>query len=208
MAPSAVSGERVAARRGPGRPRADGIDERVIDAALELIDAEQPVTAGRLVERSGVSRAAIYRRWASIADVVAAALDRGRESLVIPVHGDLRAAIAESFLGGAERHQGTYSDERMRQRLRLALADRGLQRAYWDAHVSRRRAATEAALCAGVERGVLRDDLDIAACVDLLGGVFYYQLVVRGVAMTDAAAVARCRAALDVVWRGMQPDPV
>ncbi|KQZ11811.1 transcriptional regulator [Microbacterium sp. Root53] len=189
--------------RGPGRPRAAGLDERVVAAALELIDAELPVTAGRLVERSGVSRAAIYRRWPSLADLVAAALDRGREPLEIPIDGDLRSAIFESFLGGAERQPSTYSDERMRQRLRLALADRALQRAYWDAHVSRRRVATLTALRAGIDRGVLRDDLDVEACVDLLGGVFYYQLVVRGVPMTDADALARCRAAFDVVWRGM-----
>jgi hypothetical protein len=59
----------------------------------------------------------------------------------------------------------------------------------------------------GIERGLLRTDLDVEACFDLLAGVFYYQLVVRGVPFEDAGARARRRSALEVAWRGMQSDP-
>ena len=206
-----MNGEGAAAsvegrRRGPGRPRAEGLDERVVAAALELIDAGEPVTAWRLVERSGVSRAAIYRRWPSLTELVATALDRGREPHIIPSDGDVRAAVFESFLGAAERGLPGYPEERMRRRLVLGLEDRALQRAYWEAHVARRRVATIGVLRAAVGSGLLRDDLDLEACADLLSGVFYYQLVVRGDSLADPSAVARCRAAIEVVWRGMEAD--
>ncbi|GAA3665298.1 TetR/AcrR family transcriptional regulator [Microbacterium marinilacus] len=194
-------------RRGPGRPRAEGHDERLIDAALALIDAGEHVTAGRLVERSGVSRAAIYRRWPSLADLVATALDRGREPLVIPTDGDLRVALFGAFVEGLERAVPGYPEARMRRRLVLGLEDRALQRAYWEAHVARRRVATVGALRVGMERGVLRGDLDPEACADLLSGVIYYQIVVRGEPLSQPSAVARCRAAFDVIWRGMEAAP-
>ena len=102
----------------------------------------------------------------------------------------------------------SYPEERFRQRIRLAMADRKLQKAYWTSHVSRRREPIENALRAGVETGELRADLDVEACFDLIAGVFYYQLVVRGDRVDDPATRARCRAALDVVWRGMvEPLP-
>jgi AcrR family transcriptional regulator len=201
--PETAAAETESRRRGPGRPREDGLDERLVDAALALIDGGEPVTAGRLVDRSGVSRAAIYRRWPSLTDLVATALDRGREAHVIPTDGDLRSALFQAFLAGAERGMPGYPEQRMRRRLVLGLEDRALQRAYWEAHVARRRDSTIGVLRAGIARGVLRADIDLEACADLLSGVFYYQLVVRGEPMSDPAVVERCREALDVIWRGM-----
>ena len=193
-----------AAGRGPGRPRDERIDEQLLAAALTLIDANEEVTAARLVERSGVSRAALYRRWPSLAALVSAALDVGREvPPEIPTDGDLREAILGSILGALESGPGDYPEERFRQRIRLVMADRELQRAYWSSHVARRRAPLVRAIRAGVERGVLRPGLDPEACFDLIAGVFYYQIVVRGESLTDPGTRERCRAALEVAWRGM-----
>lgn len=193
------------ARRGPGRPRNDDIDDQVLTAVLELIDNQEEVTAARVVERSGVSRAALYRRWPSLTTLVAEALDVGREvPPAIPGDAGLREAIFAMLFGGTTEAGVTdYPEERFRQRIRLVMADRVLQKAYWSSHVSRRRVPIEAALCAGIEQGVLRPDLDPEACFDLIAGVFYYQIVVRGDRLDDEPTRARCRAALDVAWRGM-----
>lgn len=196
-------------RRGPGRPRDEELDGQILGAALALVDTGESVTVSRIVERSGVSRAALYRRWPSLTDLVAAALDVGREQpAAIPADGDLREAILGALLGATAGDEPIdYPEERLRQRLRLAMADRALQKAYWTSHVSRRRGPMEDALRAGVERGVLRADIDVEACFDLIAGVFYYQLVVRGERVDEPATRARCRAALEVAWRGMLPDP-
>jgi AcrR family transcriptional regulator len=194
----------VAVRRGPGRPRDEELDAQILAAALALIDGGETVTVSRLVTQSGVSRAAIYRRWPSLTALVAAALDVGRVVPPdIPLTGDLREAVAASLFGSQSVSVVGYSEERFRQRIRLAMADRDLQRAYWDSHVSRRRASLERALQAGVERGILRKGLDPATCFDLLAGVVYYQLVVRGESLTDPAVWQRCQDAFDIAWRGM-----
>jgi AcrR family transcriptional regulator len=195
---------RPAVRRGPGRPRDDELDQLILDAALRLIDDGEPVTVSRLVQTSGVSRAAIYRRWPSMTTLIAAALDVGRSvPPAIPIDGDLRAAIFASFFGGQTVSVVGYSEERFRQRIRLAMGERELQRTYWHSHVSRRRSSLEKALRVGIERGILRPDLDPATCFDLIAGVFYYQLVVRGDRMTDAGVQERCQDALEIAWRGM-----
>ncbi|MGF9660824.1 TetR/AcrR family transcriptional regulator [Arthrobacter crystallopoietes] len=193
-----------AVRRGPGRPRNEEIDSQLLRATLELIDEQTEVTAARIVERSGVSRAALYRRWPSLTTLISAALDVGREMPpAIPLDGNLREAILEGMLGSTESGPAEYPEERFRQRIRLVMADRELQKAYWSSHVSRRRGPMEAALRTGIEQGVLRPDLDVEACFDLIAGVFYYQIVVRGDRINDKNTHARCRAALEVTWRGM-----
>jgi AcrR family transcriptional regulator len=192
-------------RRGPGRPRAEGHDERILTAAADLLDRGEEVTVTRVVELSGVSRAALYRRWPSMTDLLAAALDVGREVPSIPLEGDLLEALVAGYTSGAA---GTgFSEERFRLRIRLAMTDRKLAQAYWRSHVARRRGAVAALLEEGIRRGDLRHDIDIDACIDLMNGVFYYQSVVRGVGLDDPTVAIRCREALIVAWRGMAVDP-
>ncbi|MGW0044621.1 TetR/AcrR family transcriptional regulator [Rhodococcus sp. NPDC003348] len=201
-----AAGVQAPAARGPGRPRKGDIDGRILGATLALIDENETPTVARVAERSGVSRAALYRRWPSITALVAAAIDTGREQPEpIATDGDLREAVLGSF---DSAHTDGYPEERFRRRIRLSMENPELQKAYWHSHVSRRRVPLEDALRAGINRGILREDLDAEACFDLLAGVFYYQFVVRGDALDDGATRARCRAALEVAWRGMLADPV
>lgn len=192
-------------RRRPGRPRDEEIDGQIIGAVLALIDAEKEVTVTRIVERSGVSRAALYRRWPSLTMLIAAALDVGR-TVPPPVdaEGDLHAAVVGAVFGDSATVSASgYSEVRFRHRIQLVMADRALQKAYWHSHVSRRRVPVEAALRRGIERGILREDLDVEACFDAMAGVAYYQLVVRGDRFDEPGSQARMKAALDVIWRGM-----
>ncbi|MFZ2529099.1 MAG: TetR/AcrR family transcriptional regulator C-terminal ligand-binding domain-containing protein [Rhodococcus sp. (in: high G+C Gram-positive bacteria)] len=199
------TGPGTSTARGPGRPRNGNIDEQILTATQELIDENEPITVNRIVQRSGVSRAALYLRWPSVTALVAAAVDAGRQRPEpLPTGADPRETILGAFLGAAgSEHPVGYPEERFRQRIRLAMENPELQKTYWASHVSRRRAPVEVALRDAIACGVLRDDLDVEACFDLLAGVLYYQLVVRGDRLADEAVHARCRRALDVAWRGM-----
>lgn len=197
----------AAVRRRPGRPRDEDMDGQIVAATLEIIDAGQDVTVSRVVARSGVSRAALYRRWPSLTTLIAAALDVGRTiPPEYPDGVDLREALIDGLgLGevGAVLTASGYSEERFRQRIRLVMSDRALQKAYWQSHVSRRRVPLLNALRAGIARGELRADLDVEACFDAIAGTAYYQIVVRGDRMDDPAVATRLRVAVEVIWRGM-----
>lgn len=199
-----VVGQDERARRGPGRPRESGHDGRIMQAALALIDNDQPVTVNAVVAASGVSRAALYRRWPSMTDLIAAALDHGRSYASISTEGNIKQNIIDAMFHRVPDTRGAaYPERRLRRRLALGLADRDLQLSLWRSHVGRRRTAMVEVLRAGIERGVLRPDTDIEASIDLMNGVFYYQIVVRGCVFDDPRAMARCREAFETVWRGM-----
>ncbi|MGW9159118.1 TetR-like C-terminal domain-containing protein [Microbacterium sp. NPDC055665] len=197
----------AAVRRRPGRPRDEDLDGQIVAATLAIIDAGDEVTVSRVVAGSGVSRAALYRRWPSLTLLIAAALDVGREvPPEYPADADLHEILFAGLGLGAEGVAPSapgYSEERFRQRIRLVMADRALQKTYWESHVSRRRVPLQNALRAGMARGELRPDLDVEACFDAIAGVAYYQLVVRGDRVSDPAVVERMRAAIQVIWRGM-----
>lgn len=125
--------------RRPGRPRDAALETRVLQAVIDLIDAGLPVTAGEVVERSGVSRAAIYRRWNTLDALIAAALDVGRVVVHPPEHLSIREALRFGFPRPEQGTTERYPEGRLRQRMLLALADPDLQHQYWERHVSRRR---------------------------------------------------------------------
>ncbi|MDF3313365.1 TetR/AcrR family transcriptional regulator [Rhodococcus sp. T2V] len=190
-------------RPGPGRPRDEALDEQIIEVTLALIDADEEVTVSRIVSRSGISKAALYRRWPSLTTLIAAALDFGRVvPPTIPTDGDLREAVLAAMFG-VQTEGADYSELRLRQRIRLVMADRTLQKAYWASHVARRRAPMESALRVGIERGILRADLDVEACFDAMAGAAYYQTVVRGDSFDNPETMMRLHAAFEVLWRGM-----
>lgn len=189
-----------------GRPRTEGIDEKIIEATLRLIDQGRPVTVNAVVSSSGVSRAALYRRWPSITGLVADALDHGRSVVELELTGDVKdALIGAIFIRTAESRGENYTHRRFRKRLELVMADQELQWAYWNSHVRRRRVAMLDALRTGVDRGELRQDLDLDAALDALLGPIYYQIVVRGTGIDAPDALTRCRQAFELSWRGMQP---
>lgn len=197
----------VGTRSRPGRPRDRELETQAIDAVVQLLDAGEEVTVSRIVELSGVSRAAIYRRWPSLTLLIAAALDVGRSAYPVLVpERNLRELITRGFLPGAHGHE--YPLERFRLRMKLISSDPVLQQAYWNAHVARRRAPLEEALLAAVQAGELHACLDVSSALDALAGVVYYQLVVRGADINAPDTRARMEAAFDLIWQGMRPVPL
>ncbi|BBG03582.1 MULTISPECIES: TetR/AcrR family transcriptional regulator [Pseudonocardia] len=202
---SAPHSEQASGRsRGPGRPRQDDISDRVLDAVLALIDADTPVTVNAVVARSGVSRAALYRRWATLPKLVAAALDRGRSPIELPEGGSALETLERIAPQPGDDVLAGYSEARLRQRLRLGLADHAVQREYWESHVSRRRAPVTAELERGRRSGEIRADIDPEIVQDLLAGMYYYQVVVRGEQLQSPEVIARCRAATTLIREAIE----
>ncbi|WP_353055798.1 TetR/AcrR family transcriptional regulator [Leucobacter sp. CX42] len=195
-------GVRTEQRARPGRPRVHALEERALAAAVSLIDSGEEVTVTRVVDLSGVSRAALYRRWPSITSLIAAALDVGHPSYPeVSDDADLRAVITQGFLPST-RAPGVVMT-RFQHRMRLILVDPSLQRTYWESHVARRRRPLEEALRRGVATGQLRPGLDVEATLDAVAGVVYYQLIVRGDDITSPETRQRLETAFDIIWAGI-----
>lgn len=188
-------------KRGPGRPRATDIERRVLTAARELISESSHAgdyTLNQLVERSGVSRAAIYRRWDSLRTLNVAALDVDRVPLPLPPAASLRETLLQGYAEGITAIDDT-AMAMITKRLIMGLRDPALQRSYWERHVRRRRQDFTELLLQAQQDGQLRKDIDVEVALDLINGLGYYQGVVRGEWGTETAQ-ARVTAGIELVW--------
>lgn len=197
------------APRAAGRPRDAAIEQTVLRAAVELIRENSPgddFTIGELVERSGVSRAAIYRRWENRKAIIVAALDSDRR----PVENLEDATVFEALTAGYTSALDSLSEQNfalINQRLMLGLKDPALQREYWERHVTRRREALITVIKRGQQMGEVRAEVDPDVVLDLLNGTIYYQGVVRG-DWNSPASRKRLAAAMELVYRAISEKQV
>lgn len=151
--------------------------------------------------RAGVSVMAVYRRFASIEDLLVTVASTPMSGRIQPSDtGALRTDLIEMV-----RHRITLlsrpSSKRGAAELLAAAAGSDRVRAATLVSVEARRAETLSVLRRGRDRGELRADCDLDLVVDLLEGVVYYRLLWRS-AQLDEASV---EGAIDSVLRGAAP---
>lgn len=195
----------VKARRSPGRPRSEDVDEAILTAAIELLTSGGPdaTTISAVVRRSGIGRASVYLRYPNRDALVAAAVQRmigGSPSLVA---GDIDDRLRIS----ADQTR-TLLDSPEFQTLLPAIV-RGLLvtdgrpgMLTYDTLIPNRRLIAEAYRQSAASAG-LRTDIDAEMVVDLvIGGLLSYLL-----ATGSAPSPADTERMVTVVIDGLRARP-
>jgi AcrR family transcriptional regulator len=174
--------------RRPGRPRSEEADRAILDAALDEYAHRglDGLTMDAVAGRAGVSKATIYRRYPCKMDLVIAAVTMvGDEHSAIPDSGDLRSDLRDILVTLRTK----VLDSKLGPCLRMLVVDSYVHDELRDAHrafVAQRRASTKRMLGHAVERGELREGLDLDLVCDLLVSVLFYRFLVSGRPITDA----------------------
>ncbi|MGP0223608.1 TetR/AcrR family transcriptional regulator [Paenarthrobacter sp. NCHU4564] len=191
------------AERRPGRPRDTSLESTVLSATVELLLERdtRDVTISAITERSGVSRAALYRRWSSREELLAAALDSVRTAVGLK-RGDTSLDTILASYEEASLEVDSRVGALVKKRVAMGLEYDQLRALSWDRHVSRRREPVAEEIRRGIQSGELSPDVDVEAMIDLINGVYYYQMVVRGPEPSPEATRERLRNAVKLVWEG------
>ena len=186
---------------GRGRPRSLDADEKILDAAMELLVERgyEGATIGAVAMRARVGSKTIYRRYVNRVEMLAAAID---ERLgVRPVENtgntlaDLRAMVSMlagiTLRGPGMRLLGVVlTEERRHPELLSAYRRRGV----WP-----RRRLLRAVLERAVRRGEVRGEVDLDVAVDLVWGAVFARYV-SGVGGEEGFVDG----VVDAVWRGVE----
>jgi AcrR family transcriptional regulator len=164
--------------RGPGRPREERVTRAVLDAVVELV-AEQgmnAVTMDAVAVRAGVSKPAIYRRWAAKQDLIIAATEARIGSLSVPDRGDFRAELREILTARMEAYRQPGVD-RLMAGVIGAAAETGADRGAYGAYSARVMGETRRILERGIDRGDVRPDVDVRAAATMVAAPMVFRLV-------------------------------
>ena len=169
-----------------GRPRDRQIDAAVLDATLAALDASGygRLTLEAVARAAGTTKPAIYRRWPGRQQLVLAALGQRLGEAKAPDTGCTLCDLDEClkvFLAAFRRMppgvlDALYAD---------CVGDPELRAAFMATLFDPPRAAVSQTLERAHARGDLRDDVDLALILDLLGSFIHYRLLFRHAPASD-----------------------
>lgn len=164
------------------RPRVEGDREQeILDAALEVLGevGYDRLTMDAVAQRAKASKATLYRRWNSKATLVVEALARTKGIPEVPDTGSLRTDLLTAFcgMGGLTDHDTTSTFGAVM----TALTTDPEFAAEFRSRVLQPKAQLSRALFQrAVDRGEVRDDLDLDLMAPALAGIVLHRLFVMG----------------------------
>ena len=107
-------------KRGRGRPRREGADEAILQAARELLEETgyAAFNVDVIAERTGIAKTTIYRRWPTKGALVAAAIDNPSSTSADAILRETEHLLAR--LAGADLDVLRAVIQPRRERLRAA----------------------------------------------------------------------------------------
>jgi AcrR family transcriptional regulator len=160
--------------RGPGRPRDADIDLRVLEVARRHLARHgyESLSVAAVAQEAETTRQALYRRWATKADLATAAIAGLSRAAERPPTADPYADLVgelEAFRRGISRPDGVS----MVGTMLLRSTDPELVALYRERLVAPRRARFRAILERARDGGLLPAEADIGLGVSALTGSWY-----------------------------------
>jgi AcrR family transcriptional regulator len=181
---------RAGSGRAIGRPRETRADQAILAAVLELM-AERGVSEVRMndvAERARVGKAAIYRRYRSRDELIAAAVGALVSEIRVPNTGSTTEDLLALMRDAIEVYGNSVAARAMPSLVEAMSRDPELADAVRSGFLAGRRTALQEVLERGVTRGDLRPDLDFELALDVLAGPLFYRLLVTGGPMDERLA--------------------
>ncbi len=170
------------------RPRSAACDHAILDAALAEYAANglDGMSVDAVAARAGVSKATIYRRYPSKAElIIAAANAAAEEQTPSPDTGSLREDLGIALRNLRRLLNDPVVGPAKRMLLNDAARNEELARMHGES-VSERRNAIHEMYRRGIERGELRPDIDLEYACDFVSAPLFYRHLVSGASISDA----------------------
>jgi AcrR family transcriptional regulator len=164
-----------------GRPRSEHSHEAILDAVLELLEAEGygALTIEGVARQAGVGKQTIYRWWKCKAELVLEAYaNHAASKIPVPDRGTVRGDL-EAFLGAGFKRLTDISGPIMRGLMADAVHDEEFREVLMTAFLGKRRDALKEILQRGVARGELEPGADLDLACDLILGPMWYRLLLQ-----------------------------
>jgi AcrR family transcriptional regulator len=187
-----------------GRPRDAQLDHAILEAtrALLAVDSYAELSMESVAVRARVGKKTLYRRWASKAPLVAAAVldayGRGG-SFGVPDTGDIRADLQSWLIEHAEFIADTSNAALIRALIAAAAANPSDKNALYERLSAPQHAGLMTRLRHAAETGELRTDADFDAISKALIGILLLEVLTH----TDGEGRTRFDGLLDAMLRGV-----
>jgi AcrR family transcriptional regulator len=196
-----VGADDAPVRRGRGRPRDPATDQKITKAAadLMLLRGYDRTTVDDVADRAGVGKATVYRRWPSKEDLAVAAMETLYSAeMPEPNTGSVVTDLAEGYRSVLAFVNTPEGEAFLRTSIAESVRDDRIA-ALYRASTERREQASRVTFERAIERGEVREDLDIDSAVQWLGGL----LAVRAITNRPMPGIDEADQLVEFTLRGV-----
>jgi len=189
-------------RRGRGRPRDPGTDDRITRAAAELLLQRgfDRTTVDDVAARAGVGKATVYRRWPSKEDLAVAAMETLYSAeMPEPDTGSIRSDLAASYRAVLTFVNTPEGEAFLRTSIAESVRD-GRIAALYRSSTERREQQSRATFERAIARGEVRPEIDVDSAVQWLGGL----LAIRAITHRPMPSVDDADVLVEFTLRGIE----
>lgn len=166
-------------KRSPGRPRSEKSHQAMLLATLELL-AEvgfDGMSIDAIAARAKVGKTTIYRRYTNKEELVADALDKFPEEIIIPDTGTLWGDLEALIQNIAQITLNPLGRQIVAMIISHTSTNPQFAQIYWTKYLQPRREAFVAVIERAKARREVRENLDPLLAFDSISGMMLYTLV-------------------------------
>ncbi|NEQ70847.1 MAG: TetR/AcrR family transcriptional regulator [Symploca sp. SIO2D2] len=162
-----------------GRPRSIQAHQAILRATLELLGEVgfEAMSLEAIATRAGVGKTTIYRRYNSKEELVADAIERMRQDVVIPDTGNLWRDIDELVENAAQITLTPLGRQTVAMIISSASSNSQFAQIYWNKYLQPRREAFAVVLERAKQRDEIQAELDPGLVFDIMSGIMLYALI-------------------------------
>ncbi|MGN6713605.1 TetR/AcrR family transcriptional regulator [Anaerocolumna jejuensis] len=171
-----------------GRPRSEETKKAILTASYELLleNGFNTITVEGIAERAGVSKATIYKWWPNKAAVVLDGFFAATESMLqVPDTG----SVCEDLFIQVNNLAAFITSPKGKVITELIAAGQfnaNIAEEYRVRYFNPRRLISQHILERGMQRGELKNDLDMELSIDLIFAPLFYRLLITGETVDSA----------------------
>ena len=187
-----------------GRPRSEETRKSILSAAYELLleNGFKAVTVDGIAERSGVSKATIYKWWPNKASVILDSFfEESAEALQVPDTGSVTEDLfiqANTLAAFLTSPRGKVITELIAE----GQFDPNIAEEYRKRYFSPRRLISRNIFERGIQRGELQKNIDIELSIDLIFSPLFYRLLITG----EPLGPAYIKKLIAYVFKGLKTE--
>jgi AcrR family transcriptional regulator len=174
-----------------GRPRSEEAHRAILAAVVELLPEHglKGLTIEAVAAHAGVGKTTIYRRWGTKNELVLEAIEQLRPPGPPPDTGSLIGDLDALVAVQRERLEASQLPRVIPRVLGESLEDDELHAQIVERAVDPIRAVLGQIVRRAIDRGEVREDLDVETMIDLLHGSAVYRLLMAGGAIEAVSGV-------------------
>ncbi|HLR04017.1 MAG TPA: TetR/AcrR family transcriptional regulator [Virgibacillus sp.] len=190
--------------KGPGRPRSARSHAKILQATRDLLIEMgiHSISIEGVAKKAGVGKATIYRHWSTKEALISEAIGAVADEIDIPDTGDVWKDFSIVLNGLITSFTDNAPFSAIKKVTAGLMEYPALMDVYREQFINPRYQVLHDILEKGIQRGELREDIDVTGVIQVVGGSYFYTFFLMDTPLSIDDWLAKIK---PIIMQGVAP---